>query len=141
MENEVSEELTQYFDESYVQFQLVPQHMNQRNATEQAVKEIKNQFISALCTVYTHFPYYIWDRLWPQVNMTLNMLQRYQLKPELSAYEQLDVVNNFECTPLAPLGCNVKIHKKPHKQRTYAPQSVYVCYLGPEVNHYRFYTC
>ena len=56
--------------------------------------------------------------------MTLNMLRQSQLNPELSAYEQVDGIHNFERTPLAPLGCKVQIHEKPHKQLTYAPHSV-----------------
>ena len=56
--------------------------------------------------------------------MTLNMLQQYRLNPELSAYEQLDGIHNFEQTPLSPLGCKVQINEKPRKQLTYAPHSV-----------------
>ena len=73
--------------------------------------------------------------------MTLNMFRRYQLNPEISAYEQLDGIYNFKLTPLAPLGCKVKIHKKPHEQLTYAPHSVDGWYFGPEVHHYKCYTC
>ena len=43
--------------------------------------------------------------------MTLDMLRRYQLNSELSAYEQVDNINFFEQTPLVPLGCKVKINK------------------------------
>ena len=32
MDNEVSEDLKKYFKDSYIQFQLVPTHMHQRNA-------------------------------------------------------------------------------------------------------------
>ena len=72
--------------------------------------------------------------------MTLNMLWPYQLNPELSAYEQVDGIHNFEQTPLATLVCKVQIHEKPHKRLTYAPQPVNGLYLGPEVHHYIFYT-
>ena len=67
------------------------------------------------------FPFYLWYRLLPQVTMTINMLRRTQLTPELSAYEQVYGIHNVEQTPLAPLGCKVKIHEKPHKRLTYAP--------------------
>ena len=33
MDNEVSEDLKKYFEDSDIQFQLVPPHMNQRNAS------------------------------------------------------------------------------------------------------------
>ena len=48
------------------------------------------------------FHFYLWDRLLPQVTMTLNMLRRSQLNPELSEYEQVEGIHNFEQTPLAP---------------------------------------
>ena len=59
------------------------------------------------------FHLYLWDRILPQVTMKLNMLHRSRLKPELSAYEQVDVIHNFERTSLEPLVFKIKIHKKP----------------------------
>ena len=73
--------------------------------------------------------------------MTLNMLRRSRLNPGISAYEQVDGIHNFERTPLETLGCKVKIHEKPYKWLTYTPHSVDGWYLGPEVHHYRCYTC
>ena len=98
--------------------------MHQINAAERAVRTFKNHFIAALCTVDPLFPFYLWDHLLPQVTTTLNMLRRSQLNAGLSAYEHLDGIHNFERTPLAPLGCKVKIHEKSHKRLTYAPHSV-----------------
>ena len=95
MDNEVSEDLKKYFEDSDIQFQLVPPHMHRINATERAVRTFKNHFISALCTVDPLFPFYLWDRLLPQVTMTLNILWRSRLNPGLSAYEQVDGIHNF----------------------------------------------
>ena len=111
------------------------------NATERAVRKFKNHFIAALCTVHPLFPLYLWERLLPQVIMTLNMLRRYQLNPKLSAYKQVDIIHNVERTPLAPLVRKVQIRKKPHKRLTYAPHSVGGWYLVPAVHHYICYTC
>ena len=114
--------------------------MNHRNATERAVRTFKNHFIDDLCTVDPLLPFYSWDRLLPQVTITLNMLQRSRLKPGILAYEQVDDIQNFERTPLAQLGCKLQIHEKTHKLLTYAPHSVDGWYLGPALNHYIFYT-
>ena len=89
------------------EFQLVPPHMHQRNAAERDVRTFKNHFISA---VEPLFPFYLWYHLFYQVTMTINILRRSRLNPGLSAYEQVDGIHNFERTPLAPLGCEVKIH-------------------------------
>ena len=119
----------------------MPPHMHQINDAERSVRTFKNQFIASLCTVYPRLPFYLWDRLLSQVTMTLNMLRRSRLNPGLSAYGQVDGIHNFERTPLAPLGCKVKINEKPHKRLTYASHSVGGWYLGPAVHHYRCYTC
>ena len=47
--------------------------------------------------------------------MKLNMLRQSQLNPGILAFEQVDGINNFEPTPLAPSGCKAQIHEKPHK--------------------------
>ena len=85
MDDEVSEDLKKYFEDSDIQFQLVPPHMHQRNAAERAVRTFKNHFIAALCKVDPIFSFYLWERLFPQVYMTLNMLRLYRLNPGLSA--------------------------------------------------------
>ena len=124
MDNEVSEDLKKYFEDSDIQFQLVPPHMHRRNDTERAVITSKKHFIAALCTMDPHFPFYVWYHLWNQVVMTLNMLRKSQLNPGISAYEQVDGIHNFVQTPLATLGCKVQIHENPQKGLTYAPHSV-----------------
>ena len=73
-------------------------------------------------------PFYLWDRLLPQVTMTLNMLWRSWIYPGLSAYEQVDGIHSFEQTTLAPLVCKVQIHEKLHNRLTYAPHSAYGWY-------------
>ena len=95
MDNEVSEDLKQYFEDSDLQFQLVPPHMHQRNAAERDVITFKNHFIATLCNVDPLFPYYLWDRLLPQVIMTINMLRLSRLNPGISAYIQVDGIHNF----------------------------------------------
>ena len=70
-----------------MQFQLVPPYMHWINATERDVVTFKNHFIAALCTVDHLLPFYLCDRLLPQVTMKPNMLRQSRLNPELSAYE------------------------------------------------------
>ena len=86
MDIEVPEDLKQYFENSDIHFQLVPPHMHWRNAAKRAMITFKNHFIAALFTVDPLFLFYLWDRLLPQVTMTLKMLRQSQLKLELSAY-------------------------------------------------------
>ena len=48
MDNEMSEDLKKYFEDSDIQFQLVPPHMHWRNAAERDVRTFKNHFIADL---------------------------------------------------------------------------------------------
>ena len=48
MDNEVSDDLKQYFEDSDIQFQLVPPHMHQGNSSKRAVRTFKNHFIATL---------------------------------------------------------------------------------------------
>ena len=70
--------------------------MHWRNAAERAVRNFKNHFISALYTVDPLLPFYLLDRLLPQVTMTINILRQSLLNPELSAYEQVYGIHSFE---------------------------------------------
>ena len=108
IDNEVSEDLKEYVEESDIQFQLVSPHIYQRYASERATIPFKNHFISSLHTIDPLFPLYLWYWLWPQVTMTLNILRRCRLNPELSSYKQVDGMQIFERTPLPPFGCKVK---------------------------------
>ena len=63
MDNEVSEDLKKYFEDSDIKFQMVPPYMHWRNAEERAVRNFRNHFIAVLCTVEPIFPFYLWDPL------------------------------------------------------------------------------
>ena len=81
MDNEVSEDLKKYFEDSDIQLQLVPPHMHQRNSVERDARTSKNTFIAALCTLEPLSPFYFWDRLLPQVTATLKLLRQSWLNP------------------------------------------------------------
>ena len=104
------------------------------------MRTFKNHLIYSICTVGPHLHFYLWELILPQVPMTLKTLRWSRLNPVISSYKHLDVVHNFEHTPLATLGCKVEVHENPHQWCTYAPQSVDMWYLVPAANRYRFYT-
>ena len=56
MDNEVSEDLKKHFEHSDIYFHLVPPYMHWRNSAERAVRNFRNHFIAALCTVYPVSP-------------------------------------------------------------------------------------
>ena len=122
-----------------MEYQLVPPHIDQRNASERAIRTFKNHFIAGLARTDTNFPLLNWCCLLPQVELTLNLLRASCLNPKLSAYAQLEGTFNFTRTPLAPPGTRVIIHEKPTNCQTWAPHGTDGWYLGPALHHYQCY--
>jgi hypothetical protein len=56
--------------------QLVEPHNHCVNAAEQAIQTFKNCFIGALGTTDANFLIQLWDKLTPQVQDSINLLQR-----------------------------------------------------------------
>jgi hypothetical protein len=89
LDNECSQELKDSFLKYNIAFQRVPPKEHRANAAERAIRTFKNHFISALCTVDSHFPLSEWDRLLPQAILTLNLLGSSRIHPSLSAHASL----------------------------------------------------
>jgi len=83
------------------------------------------------------FPLHLWDRLLPQTEIALNLLQQSNATPTVSAYTHLS--GQFDCDkmPLAPMGCKVQIHEKTDKRGTWLYHSVDGWYLSTSPEHYR----
>ena len=69
--------------------------------------------MAGLATIHPEFPITEWDRLVPQAEMTLNMLQNSRINCILSAYAYLFGQYNFNVTPMAPPGTLVAVYVKP----------------------------
>ena len=118
-------------------FHLVPPHIHLRNSEEQAIRTLKEHFISILSSSHKYFPFHIWYRLLPHVILTLNLLRQSRMNPKLSGYTQLHGEFNYDATPLAPPGTQVIIHGTPTVRGTWESHGLKGFYLGPSMNHYR----
>ncbi|KAI2502115.1 hypothetical protein MHU86_12345 [Fragilaria crotonensis] len=140
LDNECSTALKQFLTTESVDFQLVPPGMHRRNAAEGAIRTFKNHFIAGLCSVDKNFPLYLWDKLLPQAELTLNLLRGSRINPRLSAHAQLHGAFDFNRTPLAPPGIRVLVHVKPAERTTWSPHGADGWYTGPALESYRSYT-
>ena len=86
--------------------------MHRCNAAEHAIHTLKNHYLAGLASCDNFSPLAEWDRLLPQVELTLNLLRSSRVNPSLSAYAYLFGNFNFNKTPLASPGTKVLIHKK-----------------------------
>jgi hypothetical protein len=116
---------------------LVPPHCHRRNAAECAIQTLKEHFVAGLSSVNPTFPLHLWDRLLPQAEITLNLLQTSRLHPQLSAAAHLHGLVDYNKTAFAPPGCKIIAHEKPGKRRTWAPHGQHGYSLGPVMHHYR----
>ena len=61
------------------------------------------------------FPRQLWDKLLPQAEVTINLLQQSNATPNVSAYAHLSGPFDYNKMPLAPMGCAAQIHEKTDK--------------------------
>jgi hypothetical protein len=73
MGNNASEEYEKEIQKNCT-IQLVPPDNHRRNLAEQAIQTFKNHFKAILAGVDDTFPMRLWDRLLPQMILTLNFL-------------------------------------------------------------------
>jgi hypothetical protein len=120
LDNEASTKLKEYMCLQNINYQLAPPHCHRRNAAERAIWTFKNHFVAGLASTNKPFPLHLWDRLIPQVVMTLNLLQQSCLCPQLSANAQLNNIYDYNRNPMAPPGNKIIVHEKPSQQGTWA---------------------
>ena len=137
LDNECSSDFKERIKLNKMKYQLVPPHDHRRNIAETAIKVFKAHFISILCGCDKSFPMYLWDRLLPQAEHTLNMLRPSSMTPTVSAYAYLWGQHDYNANPFAPLGCKVEAHVTPGVRETWAPHTTSGYYVGNAWEHYR----
>jgi hypothetical protein len=135
LDNEASTLLKEFLTDNEIDFQLTPPGIHRRNAAEQAIRTFKNHLISGLATTDKMFPAKLWVHLLEQAQITLNLLRRSRLHPQLSAHAALFGQFDFNKTPMAPPGTRVLVHEKPDKRGTWAPHGIDGWYVGPALEH------
>ena len=90
LDNEVSENMnTHILNTCKFDMELVPPGCHQRNAAKVAIRNFKAHFLSVLAGVADNFPPSLWDRLLPQTDITINLIQQSNATPNVSAYAHL----------------------------------------------------
>jgi hypothetical protein len=129
--------LKNFFTANDVEYQLVPHHCHLRNAAERAIRALEEIFVSGISSLDPTFPLHLCDRLLPQVEITLNLLQTSRLHPQLSAAAHFHGLVDYNKAAFAPPGCKIIAQEKPVKRHTWSPQGQNGYSLGPVMHHYR----
>jgi hypothetical protein len=141
LDNECSGDLKNTFNENNIEFQLVPPYVHRVNAAERAIQTWKDHFLAGLATCDPNYPLREWDRLMPQVDITLNLLRKSRRFPNLSAYAAIWGNYDYNAHPIAPPGTRVMVYETPAQRNTFGAHGVEGWYIGPALNHYRCFTC
>jgi hypothetical protein len=140
LDNEVSIKFkATIVDKWKVWYQLVPLDVHHCNAAEQAIQTFKSHFLAIIAGLPPPFPYYLWDLLLPQTELTLNLLCHSSITPSMSAWEHFNGLFDYNATPLLPLGCPVITQNKPATCRTWDFHGSDGFYIGVSLEHYPFH--
>jgi hypothetical protein len=137
MDNQATWHIKKILTKNNCKLQIVKPHNHCVNATKRVIQTFKGAFIAALATTDSDFPLQLWDRLTPQVEDTLNMLQALHVDPSKSAYKILNRPYNWNRYPLAPLGCKAVVYEDCNTRESWASHGIDAFYLGPAKDHYR----
>ena len=101
------------------------------------IQAFKAHFLSILTWVSTTFPNFLWDKLLPQTELTLNLLRQSNIAPAIYAWEHFNGSFNFGATPFATLSSPIIIHNKSGTRRSWDSRGCKGFTIGPALEHYR----
>ena len=129
MVNEASKLLKEKIIQNDCQYQLAPPYNHKTNPAERHIQAFKAHFISVLCTIDQKFPIYLWDKLLPQADITINMLRQSNTHPQLSTYAHMNGQFDYNATPMAPTGTKAVIYQA--KRPSFGVKEEDGWYIGP----------
>jgi hypothetical protein len=88
------------------------------------IRTFNNHVIAGLSSTNNNFPLNLWENILPKGLLTLNLLRRSRINPQLSAQAQVRGAFNYNKTPLTLPGTNVLIHEKPSVRVTWPLHAV-----------------
>eukprot|EP00804_Cyclotella_cryptica_P021145 CCRYP_001466-RA/>CCRYP_001466-RA protein AED:0.26 eAED:0.26 QI:0/0/0/1/0/0.25/4/0/985 len=75
LDNKISNAMKTLITNTYkMTYELVPPGCHRRNAAEVEIRNFKSHFLSILAGVADNFPMKLWDKLFPQAEITINLL-------------------------------------------------------------------
>ena len=108
------------------------------NSVVQAIATSKNYFVTGIKSAPPSFQLNIWDKLIPQVLLTLNLLQPSRISPRLSVYTQVNGSFDYKTTLFFPLVINILAHILPKDLISWSIHAVKGIYIGPTMEQYQY---
>jgi hypothetical protein len=138
LDNEASAEYIRVITEDWnANYQLIPPDIHRRNLCRTCHSNLQSSLPLHSHRHHQSFPNYLWDKLMPQTELTINLLRQSLIAPAMSAWEYYNNAPfNFDATPISPCGCPVIIHNKPNKRASWAFGGCGGFNIGPALSHY-----
>ena len=120
LDNDCSTQLKELIRDT-CKLELMSPGCHRSNMSEVAIKGFKQHFLGILAGLPDNFPWWLWNRLLPQTETTLNLLHQSNATPTVSAYAHMYSNFDYNRMLLAPMRCpyHSQVHVKPDKQKTW----------------------
>ena len=102
IDNVASKAIKFYLQEENTQMKLFEPHNHQVNAEEREIQTSNNHFIDGISIGEEKFPTILWSYLIIQAQYSLNLLRTSRVHPQLSSYQVLEGIHDFNRHPWAP---------------------------------------
>jgi hypothetical protein len=137
MDNQATKALKSYLTPPQFRLQLVKPGNHRVNAAKRTIQRFKNRFIGALGPTDVDFPIQLWGKLAPQVQDSINLLRRSRINPNISAYETLEGLYDWNRFPLALLGTKAIMYEDADTRASWALHGMDAWMLGSSKDHYQ----
>ena len=89
LDNEISKGYEEAIEKQGMKAERIPKDAHWRNAAEKAIQIAKCHLKAILGGCDASFPMHLWDRLLPQAEIQINLLQTANANPNVSAHQYL----------------------------------------------------
>jgi hypothetical protein len=137
MNNQATKHIKAFLMEQQCKLQLVKLLNHRMNAAERAIQTFKDAFIAALATTDSDFQLQLWNKIMPQVQDKLNLIQAFWINPAISAYKALNRPYDWNRYP-PPCWDAKQLYTKMGTPEDHGHHEVLMDgTLGPSMDHYR----
>ena len=139
LDNEISQPVKQYMKQNNITFQLVPTYIHQHKRAETTIQTFKDHFIAGLCTFNPNFPLYLWDKLIPIPSSLSTYFEAAESTPNFWHISNCTVIFITMRHQWSHQIKKVLVFEPPAKRGSYSPHGIEGWYIGPALNHYRYW--
>ena len=117
-------------------YQLVPRDNHCRYIKETVIQTRKDHCVGVISGTTVTFSRHLWCQVILQAERQLLLLQQSNVFPTISAYAHTSDVHDYNAAPFVPIGMELLVHDKPHRNKTFAEHCSKGFVVGTSFEHY-----